>query len=212
MGFFSKLFDSSSGIDKEMEDLYVPAIQEMTGMDLSQARNAFHDLYKQAHEEAKEEGSINLPLDFGDKLLEGESTNAEIKSILEKKRSEGVNDEDIRWWSNRHEIERKLMMKIDELNKYVLLSQYREERLTVDEATQRINKHFPLYGNLDSYSTSTEEDRPLPFELKDRINIYIINRAKLDPDKFKQEVEEASSFNSFIRNEIRRGKVGSIND
>jgi len=47
----------------------------------------------------------------------------------------------------------------------------------------------------------------LPFELKDRINIYTQKRSQTDPEKFKNEIAESSSFNALIRKEIRNGKV-----
>jgi hypothetical protein len=68
MGIFSKLFGTSD-IQNQLENLYVPMFQ-MMGMAATQARGTFRDLYKQAESEAKAEGTINLPTNLGDILLE----------------------------------------------------------------------------------------------------------------------------------------------
>lgn len=208
MGIFSKLFGSSSDINKELEDLYVPMFQMMMGMSPSQAKSTFRDLYKQAEEEAKAEGSLNLPLNLGDILLEKESTDKKINSMLAKRRNEGVRDEDIRWWMNRHELDRKMMIKVDDMNRLALFIKHREEGgLSEDEAAIRVKKFFPIFGDPDDTSTSSGDDRALPFELKDRINIYIEKRSQSDQERCKKEIEKSSSFNALIRNEIKKGNV-----
>ncbi len=104
MGIFSKLFGSSSDIEKQLEALYVPMFQTMKGMTLTQAKSTFRDLIKKAKEESLKEGTSKFPQNFGDILLEKEPTNPHFNSILAKKRSEGVRDEDIRWWWNMHDL------------------------------------------------------------------------------------------------------------
>jgi hypothetical protein len=207
MGIFSKLFGSSSDIEKQLEALYVPMFQMMMGMTLTQAKSTFHDLYKQAENEAKNEDSINLPMNLGDILLEKESIDEGIKSMLAKRRKEGVRDEDIRWWMNRHELERKMMTKVDELTGVALLIKLKKDGCSKDEIAMRIKKSRPIYGDPDDTSTSTGDDRPLPFELKDRINIYLEKRSRSDPDSYKKEIENSTSFNALIRKEIKNGKV-----
>jgi len=208
MGMFSKLFGSPSDINKELEDFYVPMFQTMMGMAPSQAKSTFHDLYKQAEEEAKKEGSLNLPLNLGDILLEKELSDKKTKSMLSKRRNEGVRDEDIRWWMNRHELDRKMMMKVDDIHKFAMYRQLREEEhLSEEEALKEVKKYFPVFGDPDDTSTSAGDDRPLPFELKDRINIYIEKRSQSDPERYKEEIEKSSSFNALIRNEINKGNI-----
>ena len=182
--------------------------QMMMGMTLTQAKSTFHDLYKQAENEAKVEGSINLPMNLGDILLEKESTRQETKSMLAKRKKEGVREEDIRWWMNRHELDRKMMIKVDDISKLALFTKLTEEdRLSEEEAAKEVKKYFPIFGDTDDTSTSAGDDRPLPFELKDRINIYIQKRSQTDPEKYKKEIAESSSFNALIRKEIRKGNV-----
>lgn len=202
------LFGPSSNIEKQLEELYVPMFQTMMSVSSSQARSAFHDILKQAREEAKNEGTLNLPRNFGDILLEKESSDEKIESMLVKKRKEGVTDKDIRWWWNMHDLERRIMLKVDDIHRLALFEKLREkEGLNVKEAARRIGKGFPVFGDPDDTTNTTGEDRPLPYELKDRINIYIEKRSQRDPEQFKKEIEESSSVNSFIRKEISKGNI-----
>lgn len=208
MGVFSKLFGLSSDIEKQLEKLYVPMFQMMIGMSQSQAKNTFRDLYKQAEEEAKTEGTLNLPMNLGDILLGKESTDQKINAMLAKRRKEGVRDEDIRWWMNRHELDRKMLMKVDDISRFALFKKLLEEdHLSEEKAACEVKKFSPIFGDPDDTSTSSGDDRPLPFELKDRINIYIQKRSQTDPEKYKREIIESSSFNALIRKEIKKGNV-----
>lgn len=203
MGLFSK-----SDIRKGLEEIYIPMFQTMMGMSPSQAKSTFHQLLKEAEEESENEGTSNLPQNFGDTLLENESSDETIKSMLAKLRSEGVRDEDIRWWWNMHDLERRMMQKVDFMDRFALFLKLREENgLTQEEAAKRGGRHFPIFGDPDDATLSTGEDRPLPYELKDRINIYVEKRSQTDPKQFKREVEESSSFNALIRKEIAKGNI-----
>lgn len=207
MGLFSKLLGPSD-IQKQLAAFYIPMFQTMMGMTFAQAKNTFHDLYKQAESEAKKEGSINLPTNLGDILLEKESTRQETKSMLAKRRKDGVRDEDIKWWMNRHELDRKMMIKVVDISKLALFIELREQdRFSEEEAAREVKKYFPVFGDPDDISTSHGDDRPLPFELKDRIDVYIQKRSQTDPAKYKKEILESSSFNSLIRKEIKTGNV-----
>jgi hypothetical protein len=207
MGIFSKLFGSSSDIEKQLEALYVPMFQTMKGMTLTQAKSTFRDMIKKAKEESLKEGTSKFPQNFGDTLLEKESTNPHFKSMLTKKRSEGVRDEDIRWWWNMHDLERRMMIEDDNWSGFALFLKLKEDGLSEEEAGKRIKKSRPIFGNPDDTSTSTGEDRPLPFEFKDRMNIYIQKRSQTDIEKLKNEIAESSSFNALIRKEIRKCTV-----
>jgi hypothetical protein len=203
----SNPFRASSTIEKQLEEQYVPMFQAMMGMSSSEARNTFHDMLKQAKEESQDEGTSNLPQNFGDLLLERESTTEKTKSILAKKRAEEVRDKDVRWWWNMHDIERRIMLKVDELYRMALFMKLIEEALDEEQAAERVRKSFPIFGDPDDTTHSTGEDRPLPYELKDRINIYIEKRSLVEPEKFKKEIEASSSVNSFIRKELSKGNI-----
>jgi len=207
MGIFSKLFGSSSDIKKQLEAQYLPMIQMMMGMSASEAKNKFLDMIKKAKEDAIKEGTINLPHNFGDILLEKESTDEKIKSMLAKRRKEGVKDDDIRWWWNMHELERKMMLIVDQWSGLAYFMKLKEDGLNEEEVAKNFRKTHPIFGDPDDTTRTTGEDRPLLQELKDRINIYIEKLAQTDPETFKKELDKSTSFNAFIRKKIKEGNI-----
>ncbi len=74
----------SSDIEKQLEDYYMSVFQT-DGISSSEAQNSARDLLKLAKEECQKEGTLNLPQNFGNILLERESTDEKIKSMLGKK-------------------------------------------------------------------------------------------------------------------------------
>jgi len=70
-----------------------------------------------------------------------------------------------------------------------------------------LRKHRAIFGNPDDITDITGKDRPLPYELKDRINIYIENKSQKEPEQFKKDIEKSSSFNALIRKEIKKGNI-----
>ena len=213
MGLFSKLFGSSSDIEKQLEELYIPIFQKTMGMSLSQAKKFFQDMFQLAKEESLKGNTKNFPQNYGELLLEAESIDEKTKEMLAKKRIEGVRDEDIRWWWNMHDYERWMMIKIDENSRMVLFldeikkSNANNLEKAQEEAAEKVRKFFPMYGDPDDTTHTKGNDRPLPYELKERINIYMEKCKEKDIDKFKEDIENSSTFNSLIRNKIKSGNL-----
>jgi hypothetical protein len=197
----------SSDIEKQLEDYYMSVFQT-DGISSSEAQNAVRDLLRLAKEECQKDGISNLPQNFGNILLERESTDEKIKSMLAKRRKEGVRDEDIRWWWNMHELEKKMMLKFDDVNKFSLYRRLRdEEGLNEEEAMKEVRKFHVIYGDPDDTTHTVGDDRPLPEELKDRINIYIIKKSTTDRENYKKEIEGSSTLNALLRKEIKKGNI-----
>lgn len=195
-------------IKKQLEDAYVPIFETLLGMPAAEAKNAFSTLCRKAEDEAAAEGSLNLPVNLGDILLDREATDEKSHRMLQKRRREGATDEDIRWWMNRHELDRKLMMKVDEIYRVALFSKLRqEEGCSEEDATAMVRKLFPVYGDPDQPGAPGGEDRPLPFELRQRINSYIEKRTRSDMQSYNDEVARSTSFNALIRKEMKTGRV-----
>jgi hypothetical protein len=208
MGVFSKLFGSSSDIEKELEALYVPMFQTIQGMTLTQARSTFRDLLKMAKDASLKEGTSKFPQNFGDVILKEEHTNPHYKIMLAKKRNQDVRDEDMRWWWNMHDLERRMMTEHDNWCGFTLfLKLTQEDGLSSNEAGNQVKKSSPIFGDPDDTSVSAGEDRPLPHELMGRIDAYILERSQADSEAFKNEIDEASSFNALIRKKIKNGEV-----
>ncbi|MBN1970640.1 MAG: hypothetical protein JW870_14840 [Candidatus Delongbacteria bacterium] len=181
-------------------------------MTLEQAKKHFQELFKAAKEESLKGKTKNLPQNYGDILLEEEKTNNEIKEFLAKKRKEGIKDNDIRWWWNMHDIERAMLYVVDENSKMATyldeIAKSDAENLdkAMEDATKRVRKFFTIYGDPDDTTHTKGDDRPLPFELKDRINIFVESK-KNNIEEYKKEIENSSTFNALIRSEIRKGNL-----
>jgi len=199
---------SPKDIEKQLEELYVAMFQRKMGISLLQAQGIFRDMLKQAKEESLKEDTTNLPQNFGDILLEKEATDEKIKSMLVRKRIEGVRDGDIRWWWNMDDLARRMMLIVDDWSRLTVFKKLTEkDSLSENEAAKRIGKSFPIFGDSNDITHTTGDDRPLPYELKDRINIYIERKSQTEPEKFKKEIEESSTFNALIRKEIKKGNI-----
>ena len=207
MGFLSKLFGESSTHETELEEMYVDMYVSAKGFSRSEARKAIRGFIQQAKEEAQKEGTVNLPPNFGDELLARESTDENVKTMLLKSRKEGVTDEDIRWWWNMPDLERRLMLKDDDLSRMAAFMHQVEQGTITEEAAVEVKKFHPMYGDPSDTGKSSGDDRPLPYELKDRINRYIEMRVKQGADSYKADLEASSSFNALVRREISNDKL-----
>ena len=208
MGMCSTAFETPTDMEKQIQDQYVPVCQIILGMSPLQAKTSIRDIIEEAKEESLKEDTPELPQNMGDFLLEKESSDEKTRSILAKKRNEGVRDQDIKWWFNMHDFERRILLKVDDVNRHALFAKLREEDgLSEDEAAKGVRRGCPLFGDPDDTTHSTGEDRPLPYELKDRIRSYVEKRMQTDPETFKKEIELSSTFNALIREEVRKGNV-----
>ena len=218
MGFFN--FSKYSDIEKAMLDMYSQMLS-MRGLPSSEAKKLTEDMLDQAIEESKKDGTYNLPQNLGDIIFgDAETDNSTIKKIAEsihqklpQKREEGVRDEDVRWWWNLNDIERRMMLKQDDAARMTLILHQLEnstepsKEKAFDVAAIQVRKFHPIYGDPKDTTHTKGEDRPLPYELKDRINIYIEKRAKEGSGNYKAEIEKSTTFNALVRKEIRAGKL-----
>lgn len=82
-----------------------------------------------------------------------------------------------------------------------------EKGLSPEQAGFETRKIHPLYGNPDDTSCASGEDRSIPVELKDRVDIYIERRSKENPLAYKNDMDTSSSFNALIRRELQAGRL-----
>ncbi len=198
MGFFSKY----NKIEKGLLEHYSKFFADMS---LPDARKMTEDFLDKAIEDSKKAGRYNLR-NVGDTLLEKEKSSGQVNLNFENKRKEGVRDEDIRWWFNLNDIERMMMLKIDEFHRLALFIKEKEKEKTDDEASATVRKYHPIYGDLNDETHGSGDNRPLPLELKDRINIYI-EKQGINNSEFKKQIDSFPTLNALIRKEIRVGKI-----
>ncbi len=195
-------------LEKELEKFYVPMLQKTMECGSEEAIKFFNDILNRAKEISKEGNTANLPINYGDIILKEEMTNKKIKLGLDRKRAEGVTNEDIKWWWNRFDLERSMMLAIDEITKiatvYALIG---KNGFNEEEAWNKIPKYCPIFGDPYDSSDSNNKHDPLPFELKNRINVYIEKRNSTNPKQFTKEIDGSPSYNHLLRSEIKNKQI-----
>ncbi len=214
MGLFGKNYNK---IEKELLKIYS---NDLAIMGIPDSRRTAKGLLGRAIEKSKKEETYNLPSNFGNIILKEEKaedpiveeTAERIRRTLPGKRTEGVRDEDIKWWWNLNDVERSIIVGMDEFNRTALILKFiGEDGLSPEEAGGRVWKHHPKYtygycGKMKKMPKEIEDNFPLPIELKDRINIYI-EKSMDNPNRIKTKIEGVSSFNALIRKEIKAGNI-----
>jgi hypothetical protein len=195
-------------IEKQLEPQYVAFFKESMSMPEDIAHEVFGAFVEDLKEAAQREGTDRLPESFGDILLEKEKTDETVRNAFAPKRADGVTDEDIALWWNMHDLERRMICKIDEMNRVLLFERLMQaDGMTEPEAARIVAKRFPVYGDREHLVLGTEDDRPLPFELKWRANRYLSERTETDPAGLQEEVEASTSLNALLRRALRQGKL-----
>ncbi len=183
--------------DTEYTKEYIAACSSSSGI----REDLVNELAQQAYDESVREGTIDLPENFGDLVLQKETEDEEVRMLMAKKREDNVLDADIRWWWNMDDIQRRMIVKIDqknrgdELRKLVELYGFSE-----GEAGLVLRKTNPVYGEPGG---EEGDDRPLPYELMGRITDYM----KTLPAGGMNALKQFPSFNAFIREEFRKGSL-----
>lgn len=198
----------STVVDRELEAKYVPFLEQTMGMPREIATQFFEHFLKEAKEGAVTDGTEGFPEKFGDVLLEKERNDPMVKDTFADKRREGVADQDIQLWWNLHEYERRIIVQIDEMGRNIVFKQLqRNDGLDDKAAAFQVARQFPIYGDPEHRPFGTMEDRPLPYELKYRINYYIQRRHQQDLKKFDEDVARAGTINALIRQALRDGEL-----
>ena len=175
------------------------------GLSLAEAKDMASSCIEAAKEEVRKEGS--LPPNAGDTFLREEGTNQRVREWLAKKRRAGVRDEDIRWYWNLDDLERRALEQMYQAILYATWKGAKEEGRTGEEAAVYSRKFHPYYGEPDDTRVTSGDDRPLPIELMGRENVWFDRQRSGDPDALKQLLQRYSSYNALMRAEIRAGRL-----
>jgi hypothetical protein len=177
------------------------------GLPLGQAMEMAKGQVREAVRRSKANGTLDSPPDMGDLILQAEATDEATRKRLAVKRAEGVRDADVRWWLNMHDVERHLLLIQDETSKLGVVSYWQDQGLSMEEAVRRAER-MVQYGDPTDTSHFSGEDRPLPVELKDRVN-RLMAGFESDPEEAKRRMDAFSSANAFIRAEMRADRFPS---
>ena len=103
----------SSDIYKKLKNTYVPILISK-GNNPRDSIKIFKRLLKLIKKESRLEGTSNLPKKYGDFILKQSLSDNKTKNFVEDLRKDGVRNEDIKWWWNMDDLERRIIEKIDD--------------------------------------------------------------------------------------------------
>jgi len=197
MGLLNNLFESKkNNPEKLLENLYVEKFKQF-GI----GRKEIRDEIDKCKAKSKEEGTDNLPENYGDIIIEQSTSGSEKhKKIVEKAVSGGATEEDIRQWWNLNDLDRRMIRWEDMMFRLSTFNIFKSEGLSFEEAVIKVRKTYPLYGDPYDESNTQGDDRPLPDELHDRINRMTSEWAPLYVQQYSKNY---NSMNAFIRDELR---------
>jgi hypothetical protein len=206
MGKVKKM--TKRAMETALEKVYSEKYRVLTGVTATMSRKFVKAVLAQAIRESKEAGTYGLPPEFGDALLKQELCDEAVKRELDKKRDDGVIDDEIRKWWSLPDIERRLLLKLDEANRVALFLKLTTfDKMSRDDASKTVIKYHPVYGDPEDTSQWDGEDRPLPPELRERVNFYAEKVATLTSEEQQSLLDSFSSLNARIRHEIKEGKL-----
>lgn len=195
-----------SNPESELEEAYVQFLSTLLGWTQDSARNEVKNAIEACKQAALEEGSHELPANLGNIIISAcKQSDYHCKKIVNKAKAEGATDNDIREWWNLPDLNRRMVIWSENMFRYAsFLSFVNEEKLSPDEAMVHIKKMYPMYGNPEDEQHSTGDDRPLPNEIRGRVDKY---RTLKGAAYIQKLMAGYSSYNAFIRKQIRDGKV-----
>jgi len=167
-----------------------------------EATQLLSDAKKKAHQ--LKDTIANLP-NLGDDLLRREPQNPEIQEEFDLIRSDGVRDEDIRWWWNQPLLERGLIELADEIIRTAAFIAFLKQGFEPDDAATKVKKAHAIWAiKLTDLTGSGDEDRPIRYELKRRIQVFL---ESTPPNVLQADFDRSTSFNALVREKIREGKL-----
>ena len=210
MGFLNRLLggrdDDGSHLEREIQEQIAQTLVTM-GTPVVDAATVAQLCVEKAKEESRRAGTQRLPEKAGDALLQNETTNAMIARELHRKRLEGVTDEDIRWYGNVRDLERRATEQMYQAIMYSAWKSALEGGRDATEAAVYTRKFQAYWGDPDDVRVTSGEDQPLPIELMKRVNAWFEEQMRVNPEELRLRLERSSSYNAVIRAEIRAGRL-----
>lgn len=193
-------------IEKQLEETYSQMLLLLsTGMTPEQGHQEIKKAIELCKEQSIKDGTTDLPNNYGKLLIRAaKSGDVKSKKIVDKALKEGATEKDIEEFWSLNDLQRRMVVWSETSFRYMSFSQFKDDGLNSDEAMVKVRKMFPMYGDPDDTTNTTGEDRPLPHELRGRIDKY---RTKYGAANITDKVKNYSSYNAFIRDEIKKGNL-----
>jgi len=197
-------FARQSPLERRLLDFY-SGMLKASGFPSNMAKQFAKELISMAKEQARSDP--DLPPNTGNLLIEREATDDSIRQMLAKKKADGVTDDDIRWWWSLDKLERRLIIAFDDWFRMAAYTKHSSEGLSREDSAAKVRSAFPIFGDQQETDKLKGDDRPLPFELKDRVNKWIERQMPEGIIELAEKGRDATSMNAIIRNEIRAGRL-----
>lgn len=172
------------------------------GMPRAHAQQAARELVAAAKQASVRNGMLDLPPTMGDVMLR-EPSNEYLVALVSRLRQEGVREDDIRWWWNRYDLERQVMILTDHTHALAEIFRLEDEGMSRELAMERVERIRPKWGVVEASTPPLGPDDCLPWELLRRVGLWTAeNLARPD---VKDAITQASSVNAFLREQMKAG-------
>ena len=192
--------------EKEILALYAKMFSELpTGMSRAQADEEWKKLIGVCKQQAVMEGTTDQPENFGDFVLKKYySGHPFALKMIKTACDDGATIEDLRVFWNLPDLSRRMILMSENVFRVSEFLCMKERGLPADRAMVEVRSKFPMYGNPEDTSKFSGDDRPLAHELRGRVDAY---RERHGAVAIVEKVRRFSSFNAFVRDELRKGNL-----
>ena len=126
---------------------------------------------------------------------------------------EGLTVSDIKWYFSMDLVREWMFCEINNIIRTERMLALKDTGLSTKEAMVKLRKSMPIFGERSKETLNlTEEDANLPQPLQRRVDLYVARYKERESMKFIENLQSFSSFNAFIRSEIRASKLKDIED
>ncbi len=192
---------------KRLESQVYEWLCDLQGMSSFEAEQQARQIVREAKDISRNSGSYNFDYEWYCKIRDGSLKDEVWEEYLDLAIKEGVTEDDFRWWWSLPDLERHVMLKVVETGRIASYLKHTGNGLSKEEAIKAVRKMHPFYSSPKDENYPAGEDAPLPYELMDRINIFVQDMSINHPDEFEAKLQSYSSFNALIRSAIREGQL-----
>ena len=195
-----------SQVEVDLYSLYVAFLVDDLHLPIIEAKEIVAHAIEQCKHESRKAHTYNLLPNLGDTIIEGYKEGyARNVAICKRALNDGATENDIRDYWNLDELQRRMAIWSENT---IRLATYKhlknEEHLNPEQAALKVRQLFPIYGNPEDTSILNGDDRPLPYELRKRVDNY---RKRNAASILLECASKYSSFNALVRSAIRTGQI-----
>ena len=100
-----------------------------------------------------------------------------------------------------------MMLASDDNHRLAFFMECLHKGMQEQDAAKAVRKTFPMYGDPADSTHGSGDNRPLPYELKDRVNRFIERYLMPDPGGARAKLAAHETYNAVIRAELKAGRV-----